>query len=229
MKEDWEVLRRCSLFQGLTETEVTELCDCLGCRRATYRRGELLWMTGDRVEHCGVVLSGRICAENLTADGRRTIVASHGPGSVFGDALMSLPDMASPSDIVAMEKTAVLFIPFEALMGGCARCCAAHTVLRQNLLAEMSKKFWDLRQRLGYLSTRSLRARLARFLLGEAARYGADTFSLTMSREELADVLCVNRSALSRELGRMGREGLVECYRDSFKLLDQSALHAAAE
>jgi CRP-like cAMP-binding protein len=223
--EDLRVpLSRCVLFQGMTEEEGLALCRCLGSRQAVYRKGELLWLYGDAVDHCGVVLRGRINAENVSSDGRRTIIASHEPGSVFGDVLMSLPEAVSPADILAAEDSEVLLMPFEKLMSGCPNCCRAHTLLRRNLLAEIAEKYWSMRRKIGYLSLRSLRGRVARLLLDEADRRRSDTFSLGCSREELADTLGVNRSALSRELGRMKTEGLLDFYRDSFKLLDPGAL-----
>lgn len=227
MEDMIRVLSRCVLFRGLSEEEIAELCRCLGARQTTYRKGEALWFSGDAVDRCGIVLSGRICAENISGDGHRSIVASHGPGAVFGDALMSLPGSVSPADIRAAEPSSVLFLPFEKLMGGCAGCCRAHTRLRQNLLAEISEKFFALRRKISYLSIRSLRGRIARLLLDEAGLRRSDTFSLGCSREELADTLGVNRSALSRELGRMKGEGILDTYRDSFKLLDRKRLQLA--
>jgi len=229
MEDMMHVLSGCALFRGLSEGEIAELCRCLGARQTAYRKGEVLWFCGDAVDRCGIVLSGRICAENISGDGNRSVIASHGPGAVFGDVLMSLPGSVSPADILAAEPSSVLLLPFEKLMGGCANCCQAHTRLRQNLLAEISEKFFALRRKIGYLSTRSLRGRIARLLLDEAALRRSDTFSLGCSREELADTLGVNRSALSRELSRMKAEGILDTYRDSFKLLDRRRLQLATE
>jgi CRP-like cAMP-binding protein len=176
-----------------------------------------------------VLFRSRINAENVSSDGRRTILASHEPGGVFGDVLMSLPEAASPADILAAEDSEVLLIPFEKLMSGCPNCCRAHTLLRENLLSEIAEKYWTMRRKIGWLSLHSLRGRVARLLLDEAARRRSDTFSLGCSREELADMLGVNRSALSRELGRMKTEGLLDFYRDSFKLLDRGRLNKAVD
>jgi CRP-like cAMP-binding protein len=228
MEEFLKVLSRCVLFRGMSETEITELCRCMGCSRVSRRRGELLWMSGDRVDHCGIILKGRLCAENLSYDGRRAVIASHGPGAVCGDVLMSLPDAVSPADLLAAEDSEVLLLPFDKLMGSCEKCCGAHTRLRENLLAEIAEKFWALRRKIRYLSIRSLRGRISQLLLDECDLQNRDTFSLGCSREELADTLGVNRSALSRELGRMKKEGILDFYRDSFKILDRDAIRQSA-
>ena len=116
----------------------------------------------------------------------------------------------------------VLFLPFRQIMGGCRECCPAHARLRENLIGEIAQKYWAQRRRLGYLSASSLRGRIAMYLLDRAG--DAATFSLGLSRENMADYLCVNRSALSRELARMKQEGLLDYYRDTFRLLDTEAL-----
>ena len=226
--EDKSVLFRSALFRGLEEAEGEALLGCLSPRRREYKKGEALWLTGDAVTECAVVLSGRVRAETVSAGGERSVTALHGPGGVVGDVLMATPGARSPVDVFAGLDTAVVFLPFERIMGGCGRACGRHVRLRENLLSEITAKFWTLRQRIGYLSLRSLRGRIAARLLDEAARTGADTFSLGGTREELADLLGVNRSALSRELGRMRAQGLIDCYRDSFRILDQEALDREA-
>ena len=222
--EERDALFRCGLFRDIPEPDREALLHCLRPRRREYRRGEALWLAGDAVTECAVVLSGRVRAETVSAAGERTVTAIHGPGALVGDVLMATPGVRSPVDVFAAADAAVLFLPFERIMGGCAEACPRHARLRENLLSEIAEKFWALRRKIRYLSVRSLRGRIAARLLDEAARTGTDTFSLGGTREDLADLLGVNRSALSRELGRMRAEGLIDCYRDSFRLLDRAGL-----
>lgn len=227
-EKHWDIPADCCLFTGLDEAERRRLCRCIGARTTRYRRGETLWQQGDTVTRCGVVLHGRVRAESVWDSGQRRVLGSHGPGGVFGDVLMARGERQSPVAVVAAEDTLVLFLPYEGILHGCGENCAAHRRLRENLLEEISEKYWALRRRLDYLSRRSLRSRVAARLLEAAREAGTDTFTLPGSREELADELGVNRSALSRELGRMSREGLLEVYRSSFRLLDKAALEHSA-
>ena len=116
------------------------------------------------------------------------------------------------------EGAAVLFLPLEGILSDCGRGCACHVALRRNLLAETASKFWGLRQRVAYLTEPQLRRRILLFLRDRREAAGSDYFRVPYSRQEMAEVLGVNRSALSRELGRMQREGLLEFYRSSFRL-----------
>ena len=112
----------------------------------------------------------------------------------------------------------VLFLPLERIMGGCERHCEGHARLRMNLLRESAQKFWQMRRRVTYLSEPSLRRRVLLYLQDCRSRQGSDCFRLSLSREEMAAYLAVNRSALSRELSRLQQEGLIEFYRNSFRL-----------
>ncbi len=157
----------------------------------------------------GIVLRGSIQAETVTESGDLRIVARHGPGEIFGDVLMSAKESFSPVDIVAARQTEILFIPIKGVMKGCFKCCSCHEKLRLNLLDEVAQKYWDINRRLKYLSESRLRGRIMLYLTDCAADAGTDMFDVPFSREKLAAYLCVNRSALSRELSRMRAAGLI--------------------
>lgn len=215
-------LLNCGLFGSIEEPE--RLLDCLHGEEARYEKNEIIWQMGDSVRACAVILSGAVRAETVNAAGEHDLMAYHGPGALVGDVLMATPGGVSPVYLIAAEPVTVLFLPFERIMGGCARCCPAHLRLRENLISEIAQKFWQQRRRIAYLSTGSLRARIAMYLLDR----GGETFSLTGTREDLAAYLCVNRSALSRELSRMKADGLIDFYRSSFRILDYRQLQAEA-
>ena len=214
---------RCPLFARIAPNDVFALTECLGAAERRYERGEALWLTGDAVSACAVVLSGGVRAESLLPSGERSLTAVHGPGALDGDVLMATRDTKSPVDVIAAQNTAALFLPYRAMMASCAHACEHHALLRENLLAEIAEKYWRLRRRAEYLARHSLRARIAAFLL--------DAFSLGMRREDLAAYLGANRSALCRELSRLRAEGWIDCCRDSVRLINTAALakSAAAE
>ena len=166
----------------------------------------------------GIVLDGCVDAVQYGEDGAATLTARQEKGGVFGDLLMAA-GQASPLSLVASSNGAeVLFLPLDGILSDCGRGCDSQIALRRNLLAEKSRKFWQLRRRLAYLTEPQLRRRILLFLRDCREEAGRDYFRLPYSRQEMAEVLGVNRSALSRELGRMQREGLLEFYRSSFRL-----------
>ena len=140
---------------------------------------------------------------------------------MFGDMLMATDNGKSPVTVEALEEARVLFVPFESIM---AAPGDFGNRLRINLLHELSARYWALNRKVRYLSERSLRGRIALFLLDAARDQGGLTFTLPMTRESMASLLGVNRSALSRELSRMEKDGLLAVYRGSFRLLSREGL-----
>ncbi len=220
--KQWENLRSCGLFAGIGGRELEKLLGCLGADTGCFEKNALLYHPGQAVSSCALVLSGAVRAEAVNGAGEPILVAWHGPGALVGDVLMATPGSVSPVYVMAAEPTSVLFLPFRQIMGGCPLCCPAHSRLRENLIGEIAQKYWDQRRRIGYLCNASLRGRIAMYLLDRSE--GAATFSLGISRESMADYLRVNRSALSRELARMKKEGLLDYYRDTFRLPNREAL-----
>lgn len=221
-ESEQEALSKCGLFSGMTADETGQLLHCIGDGIKHYEKNAVLWHPGQQVSACAVVLSGVLRAETVRADGTRTVAAWHRAGALVGDILMASPDRGSPVYVIAAERAAVLLLPFSKVMGGCFRCCPAHDRLRENLIQEIAQKYWAMRQRAEYLSLSSLRERIFAYLTDRAG--DSDTVSLGMTREEMADFLCVNRSALSRELSRMKQAGLIDCYRDTFRILKKDTL-----
>lgn len=221
-KTELAVLSSCGLFAGIEGLPLEKLLGCLGADTGHFEKNAVIYHQGQAISSCAVILSGAVRAETVNDAGERTLMACHGPGALVGDVLMATPGGLSPVYVLAAEATRVLFLPFRQIMGGCRECCPAHTRLRENLVGEIAQKYWIQKRRLGYLSVSSLRGRVAMYLLDQAQ--GTPTFCLGTSRENMADYLCVNRSALSRELARMKQEGLLDYYRDTFRLLDPEAL-----
>ena len=220
-----KILNRTTLFYGLSDAELELLYGCLHCYTRRYPAGGVVWLTGDRVNCAGIVLEGCVVAEKTGYGGMRSLAAQHGPAEMFGDVLMSSGTSQSPVDILASSKGAlILFVPFDGIMTSCEKRCPCHDILRLNLLSEISVKFWALRRRIDCLSSPSLRGRLCLLLFQTASDSHSDSFDLPFDRCGMADYLGVNRSALSRELSRMRKEGLIFYQKNSFQLLDKKRL-----
>ena len=212
------ILQSSSLFRHMTEEEIRKIVTCFGANVRRYGKGAFLWQQGEQVCHAGIVLRGAVEAVQYRADGSVHLMARQTAGGVFGDLLMAT-GRPSPVSLQATEETEVLFLPVNDILGGCAACCPCHTQLRHNLLAEASEKFWQLRARLMYLAEPSLRARLLLYLQDAQHSAGTATFTIPFNRQQLADFLSVDRSAMSSELSRMRSEGLLTFNRSHFTLL----------
>lgn len=225
MEKYLPILRKIELFSGLLDDDILQLCRTFDCYVSFYPLGECLWNRGDRPVGAGVVLRGEVRAERTDADGRVTMVAQHGPGALFGDVLSSSRQKRSPVDLYAQEGTMVMFLPAENLMReGEAGGRTARERFRQNLLSEIADKYWALDRRLSYCTAPSLRVGLARFLLDLREVQGKTRLSPGLTREQLSWIVNANRSAVSRELSHMQRDGLVRLEGKEVELLDIQAL-----
>lgn len=213
------MLLSCGLFQNIPEAQALQLLKCLHAREAHYEKNDIVWNIGDPVAACAVILTGSVRAETVNSAGEHTLMAYHESGALVGDILMATPGSRSPVYVIACECVTLMYLPYHRIMGGCECCCGCHVLLRENLISEIAQKFWVQRQRTRYLTHNSLRQRIAMRLWDEYRKTGSLTLNLGGTREDLADFLGVNRSALSRELSRMKQEGILDYYRDTFRLL----------
>ena len=214
----YETMRRTRLLRGMTDAELDTLMTCFAPRVRRYAKGELLLMAGYETREVGLVLEGSITASKPLADGSTVVISHMGPGGVFADVLAG-GRSRSPVNVAAAEPCLALYLPCEALLRPCAALHSAHLKLLQNWLETISDKYFALDRRLELIC--------CMWLLEQRERCGADTFTTSMNRTELAAFLNCDRSALSRELSRMQEEGLIELFRGSFKLPDPERLRAA--
>ena len=221
MKTYLSLLQSTSLFAGLSTDELCALLTRLGAVQRCYGKGEALVLAGEPNRRVGIVLTGELEAYRPAPGGARIPITHMGPGGVFGDVL-SGSSLSSPVTVLAAGSCEVLLIPYERLL--LSDGSPAHQRVVQNLVRTISDKYFSLSRRVDLLVLKSLRAKVCAYLLSESDRAGSLTFSIPFSRIQLADYLNCDRSALSRELSLMQRDGLLDTFKSSFKLLDPDAL-----
>lgn len=207
------------LFAGFSAAELDELLKKLSARAVSLPKNSVLWGMGERVTSAGLVLSGRVEAWRYTESGQASLSAVHEAGGLFGDVLMSARTVGSPVELRTAQPSKILFLSLDALL----RCCAAGggdgcTRLLSNLLEEISEKYWSMQAHVRLLSIPDGRSRLEVYLAQQAAGTG-QIVCTGVTREQMAQHLGMNRSALSRLLGAMQREGRLELHRGGIRLL----------
>ena len=211
-------LKKTSLFRGTTEDELPTL---LGCIAPTYRdfaKNEIILHQGEDITSVGMVLSGRVQIIEEDFWGNRNIIADVWPGEIFGESYAFLPGELLRVSAVAAEASAVMMIDARHMLEICSSACRFHTRLVQNMLAESAKKNLALTRKLSHMSKRSTREKLLSYLSGQSLAAGCDQFEIPFNRQQLADYLCVDRSAMSNELCKMRDEGMLTFDKSSFHL-----------
>ncbi len=202
-----------SLFDGVNEREYQAMMTCFKATVRRYGKGEEVPMPQGRV---GVVQSGKISMLKVDQNGARTIFEQLKEGGVFGDAIGFAWADAS-FYLLADEDCDVLYIDYEHIVKRCPNACTHHSVVVANLVKLMSEKTQALSEHLEILSRRTIREKLLAYFTVLAAKNKSAYFTLPFSQTSLADYVCVDRSAMMRELKKMSDEGLVEIERRNVK------------
>lgn len=209
-------LSNTNLFRGTTPDEVAAMLPCLMAEEKYFRKDEVIYRAGDIVHKIGMVITGSVSIENDDIWGNKSILDKIGPGQVFAETYACAPGEPLMVSVVAAESTGVLFLDVAKTLQTCSSACGHHGKLIRNLLTISAQKNLILSRRIFHTSAKSIRGRLLSYLSYQATWEGKHEFDIPFNRQQLADYLSVDRSALSNELGKMQREGMLTVNRNHF-------------
>ena len=224
-----QTLSRCWLFTGVDAADLNLMLLCLNPVLKVYKRDECVTVAGEAFGGVGVVLAGTVLVTKEDAAGRRVVLSVLGEGDLFGEMVAFSQEKNWPATVIAQQVCTVMFLPPEKIIENCQRQCVSHRLLIHNMLRIVSDKALRLNKQVAYLAMKSIRGKVATFLLEEYKRAGTATFMLPLKRHEMADFLNVARPSLSRELGRMKAEGLIDFHRATVKILNLEKLKQMVE
>ena len=219
MEKYIEILRRTQLFSGVSDSEISAMLNCLQARLLTFKKGEYVYREGEHLNNITVLVKGKLLVQHDDFWGNRNIINILRVGEMFGEAYVAPESGVLPNDVVAEEDSNVIFFDVRKILTVCSTACRFHSMVIQNLFFAISEKNRKLVQKIGHMSKRSTRAKLLSYLSEEAKRHNSSYFTIPFTRQQLADFLCVDRSAMSNELCKMRDEGLLKFERNEFTLL----------
>lgn len=219
MKNYIPVLKRTKLFAGVAEEEIDAMLSCLDARLHEYKKGEYVLRQGEHMSFITVLVDGELHIQRDDYWGNRAIIIPIAVGEMFGEAYIAPESGALLNDVVAVEDSAVIFFDVRRIITVCSSACRFHSMVVQNLFFAISEKNRKLVQKLGHMSKRSTREKLISYLSEESKRQNSARFTIPFNRQQLADFLSVDRSAMSNELCKMRDEGLLRFEKNSFTLL----------
>lgn len=218
MKEFLKTVLNCKLFEGIVEEEASMLLGCLSAKVEQYEKEEALLLQGGKVDKIGILLAGKLQILREDYDGNRSIVSELVPSEVFAEAFVCAGLSHSPVTVLAIQNATVMYIDYRKLITTCPGGCDFHHKLVENMISLIAHKNVELSKKLQILSCRSTREKILTYLTHQSERWGSLSFAIPFTREQLADYLSVNRSALSREISVMAAEGLLSYERNIFTL-----------
>ena len=216
MKEDIQLLKRSRLFNGINEDEIKFLLDCLSAHNREYFKGEYIYRYGDKIDAIGVVLLGKVLVFNEDYWGNRTIMAELSPGDLFGETFASTNSTPITVSVVATEDARVMFLEMHEVLTTCEKDCDFHHKLIRNLVAELAEKNVLLNEKIGHMSKRTTREKLLSYLSSQSHKHGSLNFEIPFNRQQLADYLGVDRTAMSKELSKLRAEEVIDFDRRHF-------------
>ncbi|SFR88247.1 Crp/Fnr family transcriptional regulator [Anaeromicropila populeti] len=219
MTEYIEVLKEMELFQGISNSQIPTLLSCLSIGVRSYKKGETIFHNHEKLHHIGIMLSGDAQVIQDDFFGNRNIMANLEAGNLFGESFAFSLIPITTINVLATSDCRILFIDSQKLSAPCRTGCDFHLLLIRNMLHIVSMKNILLTEKIELLSRRSLREKLLSYLSTASAKMGNTSFTIPFNRQELADYLCVDRSALSAELSKLKKEGILNYRKNYFELL----------
>ncbi len=207
-----------SIFEGIEESQKDALFSCLQSVKKSYLKGEIIIDSGEKITSVGYVLDGNIQISKDDFSGNKVIIGRASKGETFAEAFVCAGIEKSKISIEALEDSQILFLDFKRILNVCSNSCPFHKKLIENIIKVIAQKNLFLQERIELLSKKTLRERIFYLLNKEKAKCGESIFEIPYSREQMAEFLGADRSALSRELSAMQKAGLIDFHKNSFKV-----------
>lgn len=213
------ILRTNPLFHGFSDLELEGALASLEAKPAIFKKGDMIHSAGKVLKSFGLLLSGVIQVFADGIDGNRMIMATVTEGETFGESLCFLKVKNSPVYIQATEATTLLWLSPDRIFA--AQDNSSGVNMQQRFTAMLAGRTLSMNSRIQILSKLTLRDKLIAYFSETLGKTGSTTFTVPFNREDMAAYMGTNRSALSRELSAMKKEGMIDFYKNTFRLLKQ--------
>lgn len=219
MKNYIPALKKCGLFEEIEEENLTAMLDCLGAKVFSVKKDMTIFCEGTPAKYIGLILSGAVQMVQDDFYGNRSIVTSIGENGLFGESFACAGITSLPVSFIASRDCEIMLIDCKRITNTCCNACSFHKQVIFNLLHLVARKNLDFHQKIEITSKRSTKEKLMTYLLSVAKQTGSSSFTIPYDRQALADYLGVERSAMSAEIGKLRKEGIIECQKSHFTIL----------
>ncbi len=212
------VLKKCPLFAGLSDDEILTSLKCIGAKVRKSAKNQYILQAGDCTDCISLLASGTALVIQEDLWGNRNVMTNLMPGDYFAEPFAAIPDAVLSVSVVATENCEIVEINMNRLITMCSAACSHHNRLIKNLITAFAQKTLLFNEKITHMSKRKTRDKLLSYLSAEAARQGLLSFDIPFDRQQLADFLCVERAAMSVELSKLQKEGLLKTFHSHFEL-----------
>lgn len=206
------------IFYGIKKEDLLSMFKCLGAYSKIYSKNELIYIENQKIRYIGIILSGKVHMVKEDINGNKSIVLCLEEGEIFGETFACGNDLSSSVTFIANKKCNIIFIPFHKVIHSCKMTCTFHHRLIENMVNLISRKNILLMNKIDAVSKKNLRDKILTYLYSQSELFKNNEFTIPLGRVELADYLCTDRSALTRELNNMKEEGIIDFHKNFFKI-----------
>jgi CRP-like cAMP-binding protein len=218
MEEYLSILKKSNLFSGVQPEEIRAMLQCLSARIKHFKKEEFIIRSGDYIRSVGMLLSGSALIIQEDFWGKRTIISDVMPGTIFAETYACIPSIPIEMSVISDSECDVLFMDFNRILNVCTSACTFHTRLLQNFLSSIARRNLTLTKKMQHMSKKTIREKLLSYLSAESLKANSSTFDIPFNRQQLADYLSIDRSALSNEMSKLQDEGILTYKKNRFTL-----------
>lgn len=222
--DELNALHSCALFKNISQKELLHLLPCLMPATQTYKENETVFREGTPLNCIYIILKGHIELSKMHFTGQKNIVTVLGKSQLFAEGVVSTSHRISPVSATTLEETTLILVSYNSIIQSCQKNCHFHHTLVYNMMRLLADKNYYLTQKMELILIKGMREKLAHYLLSQATLHQSEVFNISLNRNQLADYLNVSRPSMCRELGKMKEDGLIDYYKNTFKLLNEAEL-----
>lgn len=221
MDKYFNQIKNSPVFFGMSDEELQGLLKCFDARVRKYEEGEIIIRQGDMIKNVYLILKGAVNIEKDTYWGRRMIISQLSENNNIALAFVASKNIESNVDAITVKDSELLILNYDKCISMCSNVCTRHKVLINNLFEILSKENLELIQKIENISQKTIREKLLTYLSNEAKRHRNNSFDIPFNRQDLADYLNIDRSAMSFELSKLKKEGIIAYDKNKFILSQQ--------
>ena len=204
-----ENISKNALFQNVSVESIEKMMPCFDMKKRSFSEKDIIPTIEGKKEYICLLLEGAVSVSRISIDGSLDLLEYLEDTGVFGDAF-AFSNREDEFITVCEKDCSVLFIEKGQITKRCSNACQHHTQVVENMLQLMSNKVVHLTEKVDILSHRSIRGKLMSYFRIQSTKQGNLTFELPFSLLKLANYLCIDRSAMMRELKKMKDDEMIE-------------------
>lgn len=213
-----EIINKSKLFNNIDNNDIPTMLNCLSAKERTFNKGEFILHRGDIVKSIYVVAEGQVHIIKEDYWGNESILAEVGQGEIFGEAYACIGNIQAQINAIAIKATRVIEMDINKVLSICSKSCKFHSMFIHNLLSVVAEKNILLTNKVECMAQRTTRNKILSYLSLESQKCKCSEFDIPFNRQQMADFLSVDRSALSKELSKMQDEGVILFNKNHFEI-----------